>query len=77
MGLDYLGLIYVRDNQEMNKVWVCLFTCLAVRAVHLEWVAGLTAVQFLNCMRRFVSRRGKPDLVISDNAPQFKLVNTP
>ena len=33
----------------------------------------MTAVQFLNCIRRFVSRS---DLVISDNAPQFKLVNT-
>ena len=77
VGSDYLGLIYVRGNQEMNKkIWVCLFTCLAVRAVHLEWVASLTAVQFLNCMRRSMSRRGKPDLVISDNAPQFKLVNT-
>jgi len=27
-------------------------------------------------MRRFVSHRGKPDLIISDNATQFKLVNT-
>ena len=76
VGLDYLGPIYVKGNQEMKKVWVCLFTCLAVRAVHLEWVADLTAVQFLNCVRRFVSRRGKPDLIISDNAPQFKLMNT-
>ena len=36
VGLDYLGPIYVKGNQEMKKVWVCLFTCLAVRAVHLE-----------------------------------------
>ena len=27
-------------------------------------------------MRRFVSRRGQPDIIISDNAPQFKFVNT-
>jgi len=57
-------------------VWVCLFTCLTVRAVNLEWVTDLTAIQFLNCMRRFVSCRCKPDLIISVNAPQFKLVNT-
>lgn len=76
VGLDYLGPIYVKGESEMKKVWVCLFTCLTVRAVHLEWVTDLTAVQFLSCMRRFVSRRGKPDLIISDNAPQFKLVNT-
>ena len=36
----------------------------------------LTATQFLNCLRRFISRRGKPDSIISDNAPQFKLTST-
>ena len=50
--------IYVRGSHEIQKVWVCLFTCLAIRAVHLEWITDLTAIQFLNCMR-FVSHRGK------------------
>ena len=61
----------------MKKLWVCLFTCLAVRAVHLGWVADLTAVAtILNCLRRSVSHRGKLNLIISDNTPQFKFVNT-
>ena len=60
----------------MKKVWVHLLTTFAVRAINLEWVADLIAGQFLNCMRRFVSRRGKPDLIISGKTPQFKLVNT-
>ena len=76
IGLDYLGPIHVKLGTEVKKVWVCLFTCLAVRAIHLEWILDLTATQFLGCLRRFVSRRGKPDLIISDNAPQFKLTNT-
>ena len=75
-GLDYLGPLYVKEGSQLHKVWVCLFTCLTVRAVHLEWVLGLTAEQFLNCLKRFISRRGKPDSIISDNAPQFKLTNT-
>ena len=75
-GLDYLGPIYVRGSHEMKKAWVCLFTCLTVRAVHLEWVMDLIAIQFLSCMKRSVSRRGKLDSVISDNAPQFKFENT-
>ena len=37
---------------------------------------NLTAIQFLNCLRRFVSQREKPDSIISDNAPQFKLTST-
>ena len=44
--------------------------------IHLEWVTDLTGTQFLSCIRRFVSRRGKPDSIISDNAPQFKLTST-
>ena len=69
VGLDYLGPINV-------KAKVCLFTCLTVREIHLEWVTDLTAVQFLSCLRRFVSCRGRSELIISDNAPQFKLTST-
>ena len=75
VGLDYLGPVYVKANNGLDKIWICLFTCLSVRAIHLEWVMDLTAAQFLNCLRRFVSWRGKPDSIISDNAPQLKLTS--
>jgi len=55
-------------------MWICLFTCLAARAVHLEMVKGLSAEVFLDCVRRFISRRSQPKLIICDNAPQFHLV---
>ena len=72
IGLDYLGPILVKEGSEI--IWICLFTCLAIRAIHLEWAKNLTPEQFLSCLRRFVARRGKPQLIISDNAPQFKVV---
>ena len=72
IGLDYLGPILVKEGSEI--IWICLFTCLAIRAIHLEWAKNLTPEQFLSCLRRFVARRGKPQLKISDNAPQFKVV---
>ena len=52
-GLDYLGPLYVKVNNESatHKVWVCLFTCLAVRAVHLEIIDDMSAEQFLLCLR--------------------------
>ena len=37
---------------------------------------GLSAPLFLDCLKRFIARRCKPRLVISDNAPQFRLVKT-
>ena len=34
-GLDYLGPIHVNNGNGETKTWVCLFTCLAARSVHL------------------------------------------
>ena len=76
VGLDYLGPVQVKEGDKLEKMWICLFTCLTIRAVHLELVKGLSSECFLDCLRRFISRRGRPHLVISNNAPQFKLVNT-
>ena len=76
IGLDYLGPLRVKEGKGIEKMWVCLFTRLAVRAVHLELVKGLSAPLFLDYLKRFIARRGKPKLIISDNAPQFRLVKT-
>ena len=57
-------------------MWICIFTCLATRAVHLELVVDMTAEQFLLCFRRFISQRGTPREIISDNAQQFKTASS-
>ncbi|KAK6017410.1 hypothetical protein OSTOST_17071 [Ostertagia ostertagi] len=46
---------------------------MATRALHLELVRNNTAHEFLLAFRRFIARRGTPDLLISDNASTFKL----
>lgn len=43
-----------------------------VRAVHLELVAGLLSKSFIRALRRFVSRRGVLERVISSNVKNFK-----
>ena len=50
-----------------------LFTCIAVRAVHLKVVEDMKAKHFLEAFRRFIARRGKPNKIISDNATLLKL----
>jgi len=69
IGLDYLGPVSVKEGGDLIvkisvkegdlivKMRICLFTCLAVHAVHLEMVKGLSAESFLDCVRRFISRR--------------------
>ena len=71
-GLGYFGPLHIRQEKGQVKVWVCLFTCITVRAIHLELVEDMTAEQFLSALRRFITRRGKPDQIILDNAPNFK-----
>ena len=54
------------------KSQITLFTCAVTRAVHLEVVPNLTAPSFICALKRFISRRGIPNLIISDNGTCFK-----
>ena len=42
VDLDFARPIYIR-GAEKSKVWICLFTCCIVRAIHLEIVSELRA----------------------------------
>uniref|UniRef100_A0A7I5E795 Peptidase A2 domain-containing protein n=1 Tax=Haemonchus contortus TaxID=6289 RepID=A0A7I5E795_HAECO len=70
VGCDFIGPF---DSKEKTKMYVCLYTCLTTRAVHLEVVENMTAVAFLNSFVRFVSRRGVPKLIRTDCGTNFKL----
>ena len=77
VGLDYAGPFYVKETRRSKKVekaYVLLFTCAVSRAVHLELVARLDVAEFSMGFRNFVSRRGVPSLIRSDNALSFKRV---
>lgn len=74
-GIDYFGPLFIKSMKERQKVWVCLYTCLVTRAVHLEMMHDMSTSQFLLGFRRFVARYGKPRKIISDNAAQFKLAS--
>ena len=56
-GIDYAGPLYLKIGE---KVWFSLFTCCALRAVHLELVPDLTAKAFICCLKRFSGRCGIP-----------------
>ena len=71
-GLDYLGPLYIKTKEGQRKVWVCLFTCMVTRAIHLELLQDMSAEEFLLGFRRFISNRGTPIEITSDNALQFK-----
>ena len=45
---------------------------MVVRAIHLEYVKDMSIISFLNALRHFMSRRGQPKVIYSDNAKYFK-----
>ena len=63
-GADFAGPIHLKNEE---KAYVTLFTCEITRAVHLELTEDMTAHEFMGMFRRFISRRGAPSTVISDN----------
>jgi hypothetical protein len=70
-GLDHGGPLFCCDHVG-KKFYALLFTCATTRAVHLELVDSLSAETTMLAIRRFVSRRGMPKTLMSDNAKGFK-----
>ena len=68
-GIDYAGPLY---DFKGAKVYIALFTCGVVRAIHLELVDSLDTSAFLMALQRFISRRGQPEIIYSDNGSHFR-----
>ena len=70
-GVGYFGPFERRFMRKSRKRWCCLFACLTTRAVHVEVVPSLEADACLAVITRFIARRGKPNIILSDNRTNF------
>ena len=70
-GVDCFGPFEVRRGRSKVKRYGVIFTCLALRAVHIEVASSLDTESFINALRRFVARRGLPEEMRSDNGGNF------
>lgn len=71
IGIDHAGPLFCSD-MEGKKLYILLFTCAIVRAVHVELVNSLSLEDFLLALKRFSARRGWPSIIYSDNAKTFR-----
>ncbi|XP_075157723.1 uncharacterized protein LOC142230989 [Haematobia irritans] len=71
-GIDYFGPIDVAVGRRHEKRWGVLFTCMTVCAVHIEITSSLSTDSFLLVLKQFISRRGVPRRIFSDNATNFR-----
>ena len=72
-SLDCFEPLCIKQNKQRKKAWVCTFTCITIRVIHLELMENMTSEQFLLALRVIVTSRGKPNEMILDNAPHFKV----
>lgn len=74
-GMDYGGPFSVKVHNLRSirhiKVYICVFVCLATKAVHVEVVTDLSTDAFIAALTRFVSRRGLCSDLYSDCATNF------
>ena len=75
VGVDYCGPFFIKEKKFRNtkriKVYIAAFVCMASKAVHLEVVSDLTSQAFVDALKRFISRRGIPINIYSDNVSNF------
>lgn len=75
VSTDFAGPFYTRvqayRNRKIVKSYLCILVCQTTKAVHLEVVSDLTTDAFIAALSRFVSRRGVPDHIRSDNGRNY------
>lgn len=60
-----------KRNSSLPKSYVAIFICMSSKAIHLELTFDLSTEAFLNALKRFISRRGAPSDVYTDNGTNF------
>ncbi|KAJ8031990.1 hypothetical protein HOLleu_25384 [Holothuria leucospilota] len=71
VGVDMFGPFLVKQGRSTVKRYGCIFTCLVLRAVHIEVCHTMETDSFINALQRFICRRGKPVMIRSDNGSNF------
>ena len=71
-GVDFTGHLWIKnENDENVKMYLLIFTCLNVRAIHIELVPDMSTHSFVLAFLRFVNLYGIPTFLYSDNAKTF------
>ena len=71
LGVDYTGHIYCKEGDKEVKMYILLFTCMNVRAIHIELIPEMSTNHFVLAMVRFCNEYGIPSTIYSDNAKSF------
>ncbi|XP_068707690.1 uncharacterized protein [Montipora foliosa] len=72
IGVDFAGPIkYLSKTKKEMKAYIVLYACSLTRAVYLDLLPSQSTDEFLSSLKRFISRRGRPEKIFSDNGKTF------
>ena len=71
VGVDYFGPFTVKRGRCSVKRYGVFFTCLVLRAIHIEVFHTLDTSSFINALGRFIARRSAVIEICSNNATNF------
>ncbi|XP_075706846.1 uncharacterized protein LOC142741353 [Rhinoderma darwinii] len=76
VGLDVFGpwsvvVRQTRGSRANGKRWAVMFTCMSIRAVHIEVIESMDTSCFINALRRFIAIRGPVKHIRSDRGTNF------
>ena len=72
IGVDHFAM----NAKDVGKCYGVIFTCAVSRAVHIELTPTLSCSDFLLAFDCYISRRGLPRVIYSDNATTFKAASS-
>ena len=72
VGVDFAGpLKYQKSTKTEGKAYIVLYACSLTRAIYIELLSSLHTQEFLQSLKRFIARRGRPEKIYSDNGTTF------
>lgn len=78
-SMDLTGPLMIKDTVKKRthtKVWGVIFTCASTRAVYLDITESYSTDSILQTIRKFVTMRGYPSEMISDQGSQLRAASS-
>ena len=72
IGIDFAGPIRYKERKKREeKAYLAVFTCSLSRAAPLELLPNLVTDKYIQCLKRLIAQRGRPQVIYSGNGGTF------